>query len=98
MKKRIYSKESKAEAVRLSYERDNTKALANELWVSPALLYIWRRELRESTESKSKILPQDQSERIKRLERALKDKDLELEILKKAVHIFSKSGGKSTCL
>lgn len=98
MKKRIYSKEFKAEAVRLSYERDNKKALANELGVSPALLYRWCRELRESTESKSKIFPQDQLERVKRLERALKDKDLELEILKKAVHTFSNSGGKSTSL
>ena len=32
---------------------------------------------------------------VKRLRKALKEKELELEILKKAVHIFSKSDGKS---
>jgi len=98
MKKRIYSKEFKAEAVRLSYERDNTKALANELGISPGRIYKWRRDFRESSESKNKVTPEDQSSRIKHLERALKDKDLELEILKKAIHIFSKSDGKYTSL
>jgi len=35
-------------------------------------------------------------EEIKRLKKELKDAYLELEILKKAVHIFTKSDGKST--
>ena len=41
-----------------------------------------------------KPIPDDTLE-LKRLRKALKEKELELEILKKAVHIFSKSDGKS---
>jgi len=47
--------------------------------------------------TKPTIESQDNLE-VKRLKKALKEKELELEILKKAVHIFSKSDGKSTSL
>jgi len=96
MKKRIYSKEFKIEAVRLSYERENIKILADELGLSPGLIYRWRRDFRSAPESKKKSTSENQTDRVRHLERALRDK--ELEILKKAVHIFSKSGGKSTSL
>ncbi|WP_082422625.1 transposase [Aquimarina longa] len=43
MKKRFYSKEFKSEAVRLSYQRENIKELANELGVKVDRIYRWRK-------------------------------------------------------
>ena len=41
MKKRIYSKEFKEQAVRLSYQRANIKELADELGLDPQRIYKW---------------------------------------------------------
>jgi transposase len=95
MKKRVYSKEFKQEAVRLSDQRDNIKILADKLGVSPQPIFKWRRDFQKEPSSKVSRSKEDQPIKIKQLERALKDKELELEILKKAVHIFSKSDGMS---
>ncbi len=91
--KRNYSNEFKQEAVRLSYQRDNIKELAIELGIDVARIYKWRTSGRSNTTDVISI--KKDNEEIKRLKRALKDSQLELEILKKAVHIFSKSDGKS---
>ncbi len=95
MKKRYYSPELKEQAVRLSYQRDNIKELADELGIEVQRIYKWRRAAKSATYAKpEKPMPDDTLE-VKRLLKALKEKELELEILKKAVHIFSKSDGKS---
>jgi len=95
MKKRVYTQEFKSEAVRLSYQRENIKELADELGIAVQRIYKWRRDTKSGLATNKVTVDQDQNQEIKRLQRELKDKDLELEILKKAVHIFSKSGGKS---
>ena len=41
-RKRYYSNEFKAEAVRLSNQRDNIKELAEELGISVERIYKWR--------------------------------------------------------
>lgn len=97
MKKRFYSKELKEQAVRLSYQRDNIKELADELGIQVQRIYKWRRAAKDVTNPKVQQAKQEDAE-VKRLRKALKDKELELEILKKAVHIFSKSDGESTSL
>lgn len=97
--KRNYSKEFKEEAVRLSYQRDNIKELAIELGIDVARIYKWRTHSRIISESsKSLSTKQEDLLEVKRLRKELKDTQLELEILKKAVHIFSKSDGRSTNL
>lgn len=93
--KRQFSKEFKSEAVRLSYQRDNTKALANELEIQASLIYKWRGEQKKNSNATSIIKKQDNQE-VKELRKALKNAELELEILKKAVYIFSKNDGKFT--
>lgn len=102
-KKRFYSKEFKEKAVLLSNQRDNLKELANELGINVERLYKWRRAAKHEgiipsgndvTNSKIRI---DTLE-VKQLKKELKEARLELEILKKAVHIFSKSDGGSTNL
>lgn len=95
MKKRYYSPELKEQAVRLSYQRENIKELADELGIEVQRIYKWRRAAKSPAYAKpEKPIPDDILE-VKRLRKALKEKELELEILKKAVHIFSKSDGKS---
>jgi len=96
IKKRNYSKTFKEKAVELSYHRDNIKDLAQELGIDVARIYKWRSSTISSTSAKSgTIVPKQELEENKRLKRELKNTQLELEILKKAVHIFSKSDGKS---
>ncbi len=94
MKKRVYSTEFKSEAVRLSYQRENIKELADELGVQVQRIYKWRAGQKIRTTSRITTKPETDSIEVKRLRKALKEKELELEILKKAVHIFSKSDGK----
>lgn len=98
MKRRIYSKEFKLEAVRLSYTRDNVKALAEELSIPAQRLYKWRKQAQDKVLLLNESSKNDDSIKIKRLEKLLREKELELERLKKAVHIFSKSDGKSISL
>ena len=95
MKKRVYSTEFKSEAVRLSYQRENIKELADELGVQVQRIYKWRAGQKKGTTPKVTTKLETDSIEVKRLRKALKEKELELEILKKAVHIFSKSDGKS---
>ena len=88
MKKRYYSLELKEQAVRLSYQRENIKALADELGIEVKGIYKWRKAAKTATLPKSeKSIPDDTLE-VKRLRKALREKELELEILKKAMHIF----------
>ena len=98
MKKRIYSTEFKEQTVRLSYQRDNIKELADELGLDPQRIYKWRKGAKEVQTSNHEKIVKDDSLEVKRLRKALKEKELELEILKKTVHIFSKNDGKSTNL
>ena len=96
MKKQVYSTEFKSEAVRLSYQRENIKELADELGVQVQRIYKWRAGQKTKASPKATIKLETDSIEVKRLHKALKKKELELEILKKAVHIFSKSDGKFT--
>lgn len=95
MKKRFYSTEFKEQTVRLSYQRDNIKELADELGLDPQRIYKWRKGAKEGLNFNHQKIVKDDSLEVKRLRKALKEKELELEILKKAVHIFSKNDGKS---
>jgi len=98
MKKRVYSKEFKEQTVRLSYQRDNIKDLADELGLDPQRIYKWRRASKNTSSLKDTKTTKVDAIEIKRLQKALREKEQELAILKKAVHIFSKSDGKFTNL
>lgn len=94
MKKRFYSKEFKMNAVTLSYQRANIKELADELGIKVERIYRWRQASRSA--KKSSLLSDQSAISVadyKELSKRLKEKGLELEILKKAIHIFSKKGG-----
>ena len=97
--RRTYDKEFKLMAVELSLKRTDQVGLAKELKIRPELLYRWRREL-EKKEGKSfpgngKVIKTDMEMEMDLLKKRLKDAELENEILKKAVGIFSRNDGKS---
>lgn len=92
--KRNYDRSFKERAVKLSQERDNIKDLALELGVSPERIYKWRAEFAEHGQASfqghgvERLSAEDK--RVKDLEKELRNTKLELEILKKAIAVFSK--------
>lgn len=93
--RKIYSRDFKENAVKLSYERSNVSDLARELGIRPNFLYRWREESQtkgaESFPGKGKQSVTADYNELLDLRKQLKRKDMELEILKKAVGIISKS-------
>ena len=94
--RKIYDKAFKEKAVQLSYERTNISELARELVVTAPQLYKWRKDFEEFGEGsfpgKGNLKLSPEQEKIHELEKTLKDTELERNILKKAIRIFSKSG------
>ena len=86
----------KRKAVELSQERPNISELARELGIRVSLLYKWRKEQEEfgagSFPGKGNLKLSPEQEKMHQLEKKLKDVDLERDMLKKAIGIFSKSG------
>lgn len=100
--RRNFDRNYKLKAVELSYERNNIRELAEELGIRVELIYRWRREFRDRKEAsfpgKGNIGQTDLEKEVARLKRALRDAEMERDILKKAVSIFSKSDRKNTSL
>jgi transposase len=97
-KRRTFDREFKEMVVELSHNREDFTALAAELDIRPDLIYRWRREATKHSDASfpgqgNKILSEDQKE-IARLKKDLRDAQIERDILKKAVSIFSKNDGK----
>lgn len=96
--RRKYDREFKQKVVELSYKRENIADLAIELGIRKELIYRWRRE-KETHNGASfpgngnKILTEEQKE-IVRLKKELRNAEMERDILKKAVSIFSRSDAK----
>jgi transposase len=97
-KRRTFDREFKQMVIELSNNRKDFTALASELDIRADLIYRWRREATTHFEASfpgqgNKILTEEQKE-IARLKKALRDAQIERDILKKAVSIFSKNDGK----
>lgn len=94
--KKIYDAAFKMQAVELSKERSNVAELARELGIRVSMLYKWRNDYDKfgvaSFPGKGILKQTPEQKRISELETKLKDAELERDILKKAVGIFSKSG------
>ena len=94
--RKIYDRAFKEKAVQLSYERHNISELARELGVTAPQLYKWRKEYEEfgqgSFPGNGNLKQTPEQELVSELERKLKDAELERDILKKAIGIFSKNG------
>ena len=97
-----YDKEFKLMAVELIESHKTVYDVSNELGVSKALLYQWRRRFLKkghhsfSGNGKKSLSPEEAE--VERLKKELREVEIERDILKKAVSIFSKSDGKSSSL
>lgn len=94
--RKSYDRAFKEKAVQLSYERHNISELARELGITAPQLYKWRKEFEAfgpgSFPGNGKPKQTTEQEHIADLEKKLKDAELERDILKKAIGIFSKNG------
>lgn len=85
-------------AVDLSVVKGSVAAVAKELELDPSLLSKWRRNPRYNGNKvlpdNPKISPEEQEIRV--LRKRLRDAELERDILKKAIAIFSKGDGRYT--
>lgn len=94
--RKIYDAAFKKQAVQLSHERSNISELARELGIEVTMLYKWRKDYEEFGEKsfpgKGHPKQTPEQEKIHELEKKLKDAELERDILKKAIGIFSKNG------
>jgi transposase len=89
---KAYAREFKIEAVKLSYQTDKTlDELATNLGISRSSLNRWRREYGEDPAQAfpGKGLQKERDAEITRLKKELREVQLENEILKKAVAIFT---------
>ena len=95
-RRRKYDPEFKKNAVLLTEEVDRSvRDVAEKLGIQPELIYRWRRQMRDRGELAfpghgREALSEDQ-QKIRDLEKRLRDAEMERDILKKAMHIFSKT-------
>ena len=78
----------------MSYERESVKALASELGIRAERLYKWRAEFAEHGEASFQghgvERLSEEGKQVKELQKKLRNTEMELEILKKAIAVFSK--------
>ena len=88
----MYDETFRKMAVDLSFTKGSVKEVADELGVSATLLSKWRQ--RESGLGEGQAEMTDDQKLIKKLQKELRDAQMERDILKKAVGIFSKGDGR----
>jgi transposase len=92
--KRSYSKEFKIKAVELSNQRGFVKSVSEELGISIDNLRRWEKEYKSGkfdlVSKPTTVKSKEELENIT-LRKALRDAEMERDILKKALSIFSKS-------
>ena len=94
--RRQYDSEFKRNAVLLTEEPDRSvRDVAENLGIAVDLLYQWRRQFRDKGEiafpGQGNLALTPDQKRIRELEKKLKDTEMEREILKKAMAIFSRA-------
>ncbi|WP_259015099.1 hypothetical protein [Emticicia fluvialis] len=85
-------------SVELSNSRTDLGSLEKELDISSVLLYRWRRELSAkqngSFSGNGKVVLSQKEQELARLKKEDRETQMERDILKKAVSIFSRIDGK----
>ena len=86
-------------ALELIESHKSVKEVAEELGVGTSLLYYWRKTFLEKGENGLRVDQRKhqspEEAELARLKKELREVEIERDILKKAVSIFSKSDGKS---
>lgn len=88
-KKKHYTKEFKEEAVRLAENSDNKSQVARDLGIHMSVLGRWRRELQVGGKKAFPGNGKPRDEEMFELKKENRRLQQEVEILKKAVGIFS---------
>ena len=83
-------------AVDLSHAKGSVREAAHELGIDSSRITKWRQIHRSPAQDASGLSQEQQL--IRRLQKELKDAELERDILKKAVSIFSRGDRKSSDL
>ncbi len=96
VQRRRYDPDFKRNAVQLTDDPGRSvQDVADSLGISKDLLYKWRREFRAKEElafpGNGREALTEQEKKIRDLEKKLKDAEMERDILKKAVAIFSRA-------
>ncbi|MBC8985361.1 transposase [Pedobacter sp. N36a] len=96
--RKAYPKEFKLMSVELSNSRNDLTALAKELDIKVSLLYRWRKEFsdKQSTSfpGNGKVILTETEQKLARLEKERRETQMERDILKKAISIFSRNDSK----
>ncbi len=95
-RRRKYDPDFKRDAVIMTFEEGRTvKAVAKDLGIAPDILSRWRREYDRKKElafpGNGKEALSVEERKIRELEKRLRDVEIERDILKKAVAIFSRA-------
>lgn len=92
MNKRFFDESFKKMAVDLSYVKGSVKQVADELGIDASRLSKWRQWSAAPKQAATELTAEQKE--IKNLQKELKEAQLERDILKKAVSIFSKGDGR----
>jgi len=96
--RRQFDKEYKLMVVNLCLAGKSTREVADELGITVDLVNRWKREYHQYQEGSfsghGKANLTDEQKEIARLKKELKDAQLERDILKKAISIFSRGDNK----
>lgn len=91
MKRRVFDETFRQMAVDLSYAKGSVREAAEELGIDSGRISKWRqRENKPAPSSKSQTELTNDQKQIRQLQKQLKEAQLERDILKKAVSIFSR--------
>jgi transposase len=92
MGKKLYNQEFKKTIVDLLESGKTPRELYQEYGVSLASINRWKKEFSSTTNNREDLsVLETEKQKVKALEKELKEMKLERDILKKAVSIFSKS-------
>jgi transposase len=93
--RKVYDREFKENAVKLSYERDNLSQFASELGISVKQLYSWRSQYKlkgsESFPGNGNTAVNEDAKALAQIKKEYARLQQEHEILKKAMGIISRS-------
>ncbi len=100
--RRQFDKAFKERAVNLCHSGRTPKEVAEELDIRPDIVRRWKREMEQygegsfSGQGNANLTPEQKE--IHRLKKELREAQIERDILKKAVSIFSRSDSKNSSL
>lgn len=101
-RRKTFDKEFKTMIVQLMDSGQKVSVIAEEYGLIESVIYRWRREFKDTARpaftGNGNVALTDQEKEVVQLKKALKEAQLERDILKKAVSIFSKSDGTFTGL